>query len=186
MINANEIKKGSVLKVDGDLFKVVFVDCHTGGGKAGAMVNTKIKNMSTGHISERKFAPHERVENAEVMRQKMDFMYTAGDEVWFMNPENYEQISLTKERLGPMVAYLTEGMKVDVEFVDNQPAGIIPPELAQVKIASTSDPVKGETDSVYKSATLENGQEILVPQFIKTGDVIHVYVETGEYVDRVK
>lgn len=186
MINANEIRGHSVIKVGNELFKVLTVDCHQGGGKAGSLVSTKLKNVANGRIAERKFASHDKVEVVESTKQKMEFMYLQGDEVWFMSPKDFEQLSFNKAQLGHVVHYLKEGMGVDVEFVEGKPIHIIPPELVAVKITSTGTPAKGETDSVYKSAVLENGQEILVPPFIKTGDTVHVRIETGEYVDRVK
>lgn len=185
-MTANDIKKGMIIKLGNDLMKVVIVDHHQSGGKAGAIINTKLKNISTGHTAEHRFAPHDKIEDVESLKQKMDFVYATPDEVCFMNPQTFEQISIDAKRLGNVVAYLKEGMSVDVEFVGEQAVSVIPPELAIVKITSTTDPIHTDADSVYKAATIENGQDVLVPQFIKVGDQIHVRIETGEYIDRVK
>jgi len=89
--------------------------------------------------------------------------------------------------LDHVVNYLKEGMKVQMEFFDGNPLSVDIPPYADLVVASTAAGIKGETgDSTYKSATLDNGLEILVPQFIKTGDLIKVEVETGKYIERLQ
>lgn len=41
-------------------------------------------------------------------------------------------------------------------------------------------------DEVHKPATLSNGMEIQVPQFIKVGDVVKVSVTMKKYIERAK
>ena len=74
---------------------------------------------------------------------------------------------------------------MEVEFYEGNPIHLNLPEKIALEVISTGAPRKGETDSCYKPATLENDMEVLVPQFIKTGDRVYVNVETGKYEDRV-
>jgi elongation factor P len=63
---------------------------------------------------------------------------------------------------------------------------IVFPEIVEVKVSRTAQAVHQQQDNTYKYATLENGLEIMVPQFIKTGETVRVDVATGKYVDRVR
>jgi elongation factor P len=55
-----------------------------------------------------------------------------------------------------------------------------------LKIADTAPPVHQQQDNTFKAAKLENGVEIMVPQFVKTGDVIRLDPQTLKYIERVK
>ena len=41
-------------------------------------------------------------------------------------------------------------------------------------------------DNTLKTDALENGTEIMVPQLVKTGDVIRLDLRSMKYMDRVK
>lgn len=187
MINAQELRKGHLIRHEGALYKIVAADYHVGGGKVGGMVHTKMRNLSTGHLTEHRFASHDKIENLETERQDVEFLYTTKDECFFMNPVNYEQVSMPKANLGHVISYLKEGMKVLMEFYDGNPISVELPPHAEVAVASTAAGLRGDTtDSTYKPAVLDNGLEILVPQFIKEGDLIKVEVETGKYIERLQ
>jgi elongation factor P len=102
-----------------------------------------------------------------------------------MNPESYEQIEISNAAVGPYLAFLEPGMKLNVEFVEEQPAGVLFPEMLEVRIADTVSPMHSP-DNRLKPATLENGSEVMVPQFVKTGDVIRLDLQSMKYMDRVK
>jgi len=187
MVNAQELKKGQVIRHEGALYKVLMADYHISGGKGGGMVNVKMRDLKGGHLAEHRFNSHDKIEDLETHKQDVEFLYATKDECFFMNPSNYEQVSISKTSMGPAMNYLREGMKVQMEFLEGNPLSVDIPPYAEVTVASTAQGIKGETgDSTYKSATIDNGLEILVPQFIKTGDHIKVEVETGKYIERLQ
>jgi elongation factor P len=71
-----------------------------------------------------------------------------------------------------------------VEFVEGRPVRVLFPEFAQVSVADTAPPIHQQPDSSFKPALLENGAKIMVPLFIKTGDVIRVDLQAMKYMDR--
>jgi elongation factor P len=186
MLNAQELRKGHVIRHEGVLYKIIAADYHVGGGKAGGMVHAKMRNLSTGHLTEHRFASHDKIDDMDVHRQTMDFLYLAAEECCFMNPESFEQVSMPKAGLGPIVPYLKEGMKVDMEFMEGAPISVDFPPYVEVTVTSTAAGIKGDTDSTYKTAVIDNDLEVLVPQFIKTGDTIKVDIESGKYLERVQ
>jgi elongation factor P len=103
-----------------------------------------------------------------------------------MHPETYEQVSIPREAIGAATKFLQAEMKVPVEFYEGQPVSIVFPPIVEAKIATTAQPVHQQQDNTYKSAILENGLQIMVPQFIKSGETVRVEVSTEKYVDRVR
>jgi elongation factor P len=186
MILASEMKGGTVFRSGGEMFRVVEATYHMGGGKAGGMVHAKLKNLKTGHFTERRFSPDEKIEDLVLERKNMEYLYNSGDDYYFMDSGTFEQISLSKTVIGPPVRYLKEGMKIPVELHEGVPVQIIFPAEVEIRIAQTGPGIKGGQDTTYKPATLENGLEVLVPQFIQSGDLIRVEVETGKYLERVR
>jgi elongation factor P len=75
---------------------------------------------------------------------------------------------------------------VPVEFVDGTPISVQLPDVLEVRIADTTPPVHAQQDSNWKTATLENGVAVMVPQFIKTGDLIRLDMTALKYMDRAK
>ena len=187
MIPASELRKGQVIRHEGARCKVVAADYHVGGGKSGGMVHAKLRDLASGHVSEHRFASHDKVEDLDVHRETMDFLYLAGDECCFMNPATFEQVSLPKANLGPLVPYLAEGMKVQVEFLEGEPLSVDIPPHADVTVVSTAPGIRGEgMDNTLKPATIVGGLDVLVPQFVKEGDRIRVEIETGKYLERLQ
>jgi elongation factor P len=77
-------------------------------------------------------------------------------------------------------------MRVAVEFVEGRPLSVSFPDVLEVRVAETAPPVHQQVDSVWKPARLESGVEIMVPQFIKKGDLVRLDVANMKYMDRAK
>jgi len=116
----------------------------------------------------------------------LQYLYMQGESVTFMDPTTYEQITLDKRAMGPAAGYLTEDTPIPVLFHDEKPLAVRFPKVIEMTVASTGAGFRGQGHSTDKPATLTNGIEILVPQFIETGDRIKVEVETNRYVERVR
>ncbi|CUT02809.1 elongation factor P [Candidatus Kryptobacter tengchongensis] len=185
MILATEIREGMALRIEGTIYKVIEAKVHAGSGQMQGFVSTRLLNLSTGHYTERRFRTDEKVEDVELIRKPMEYIYNDGDLFYFMDPQTYEQVGVPKEALGNFAKFLKEGTKVDVEFLGDQPISVRSPKTVDLKVVLTGSGVKEAQDNTMKSATLENGMEILVPQFIKEGEIVRVDVETMRYVERV-
>ncbi|MBI1955604.1 MAG: elongation factor P [Acidobacteria bacterium] len=186
MVVASQLRGGSAIRVASDLFKVVSAEYHAGGGKMGGVTHCKLQNLRTGAYWEHRFRPDERLEDIALERRGMDFLYSDEDNCYFMDPQNYEQFPIPKVMVGKAEQFLKPEMRIQVEFYEGQPVSIAFPPVVEIKVDSTAAPVHQQQDNTYKAATLENGLEIMVPQFIATGDRIRVEVETGKYVERVQ
>jgi elongation factor P len=186
MVSASQIRPGTVLKIGEDLFKVLESTFHVGQGKMPGSVHTKLRHVLKGTFKELRFRPEERLEDTQLEKQEMEFLYSDADTATLMNPKTYDQVSIPLEAVGAATPFLQPEMRVPVEFYEGQPVSIVFPEVAEVRIQTTAQPVHQQQDNTYKYATLENGMEIMVPQFIKPGETVRVEVATGKYVDRVR
>lgn len=185
MITADSLRSGAVVRVDKEFHKIVESVLHSGGGKAGSMVHVKLRSLSTGHVSERRFAPDDKIDDVEVSRAKMQLLYREGEVFHFMNLQSFDQIPIQGHAVGPAAAFLKENDECEVEFFEEKPLSVIYPEAVELKVDSTGAGSKGHGDSTFKEAVLENGMTVLVPHFIKEGDRVRIEVETGKYLDRV-
>ena len=149
-------------------------------------VHSKLRHVLKGTFKELRFRPEERLEETQLEKHEMEFLYSDADSATFMNPRTYDQVSIPLEAIGPAAAFLQPEVKVPVEFYEGQPVSIVFPDSVEVKVQTTAQPVHQQQDNTYKSATLENGMELMVPHFIKPGETVRVEVATGKYMDRVR
>ncbi len=149
-------------------------------------VHAKLKSLTSGGLTERRFRPEERFEELELERQTMEYLYDDGDQCILMHPETYEQVALPKASLGPFARYVQPNQQLQVEFLEGAPIEVSYPPSADLEVRSTPEPIHVEDSSLLKDAVLENGLEVQVPQFIKEGDIVRIEVETGKYLERVR
>jgi elongation factor P len=182
----NDIKKGINVVRDGEPYNVVeanFVRMQA----CKPTMQTKMKNLINGKVIEHNFHAGEKVEEADLLKKKVDYLYANGEKYNFMASDDFEQFELPKESIEKIVPYLKEGDKVDAIYFNGNPVSLSLPLKVELKVASTPDGVKGDSAQgrVTKAAEMETGLTVQVPLFIKDGDTIKVNSETGEYSERV-
>ena len=186
MINAQDIKIGTAIRMDGKLyFCIDFL--HVKPGKGNTFMRTKLKDVVSGYVLERRFNIGEKLEDVRVERRPYQYLYKEGEDFIFMNQETYDQLPIAKEIING-VDFLLEGMIVDV-VSDASTETILyadVPVKVQMKITYTEPGLKGDTaTNTLKPATVESGAEVLVPLFINEGDTIEIDTRDGSYVSRV-
>ncbi len=187
MINAQDIKNGTCIRMDGQLyFCVEFL--HVKPGKGNTFMRTKLKNVVDGRVLERRFNIGEKLEDVRVERRPYQFLYNEGGDDIFMNQETFEQIPIAKE-LVTGAPFMKEGDVVEV-VSDASTDTVLYAEMpikADLEITYTEPGIKGDTaTNTLKPATLETGAEIRVPLFCNIGDKVRVDTRDGSYVERVK
>src|SRR5438270_1234123 len=184
-IQATRLRKGMLIKVGNDLFRILELHHLTPGNKR-AHIQVRMRNIRTMSLADYKFRAEEDVERAVLDEREMQYLYHDGDTYYFMDTSNYEQIHITSEALGDSKDYLVAEMTIKVEFYDVEPVGIELPPTVDLVVKETVPGIKGATASnQIKPATLETGLVIQVPPFVNEGDKVRVNTETGEYQSRV-
>jgi elongation factor P len=185
MISVTDAKEGMTVRMEGKLLRVLGVVRHSGSGQMHGFVELNLRDLHTGHCFDRRLKQGDRVEAVDLARRPMDFLYSDTDACYFMDPASYEQVGVPHQAIGKVEKFLKEGTRVTVELLDGEAVAIQFPHVVELAVSSTGPGVRDGSDSTMKEAILENSLEILVPQFIQTGDHVRVDTDTMHYVDRV-
>lgn len=183
-LQATRLKKGMLIKVDQDLFRVLELQ-HVTPGNLRGFVRVKLRNIRNGSVSDQKLRSEDTLDRATLDEHEMQYLYKDGDDYCFMDTSSYEQVHISSEVLGDSVNYLKPEMTIQVEFYGSEPVGIELPPAVDLKVLDTAPGIKGATASAQvKPATLETGIVVQVPPFVNPGDVVRINTETGEYLSR--
>ena len=184
MVTAGDFRNGITFEMDGGVYQVIEFQ-HVKPGKGAAFVRTKIKNVITGAVIERSFAPTDKFESAYIDRKDMQYSYTDGDLYYFMDLETYEQLPLNADKLPDNFKFVKEEMICKIISYKGNVFSVEPPTFVDLEVTDTDPGFAGNTaTNTLKPATLETGAQIKVPLFINPGDKIKIDTRTGEYLSR--
>ncbi len=175
------------IKYNNDIYKIIDF-LHVKPGKGPAFVRTKLRSVSTGKVLENTFSAGHKIDDVRVETRSFQYLYPEGDSFHFMNTEDYNQITLSKDSLDAP-DLLKEGEVVNILFntEDNMPLSVEMPASVILEVTHTEPGVKGNTaTNATKPATVETGARINVPLFINEGDKIKIDTEKGTYLERAK
>jgi elongation factor P len=185
MPSANDIRKGQVIKFNGEPHLVMETQ-HRTPGNLRAFVQVKMRNLRYGKSLDQRFASTESMEVLPTEKRTLEFSYADRDSFAFMDPETFETVELPASLIGDSKNFLTANGKVDVLFVDEKPLTVELPSAVNLKVVESADGIKGDTASnVQKPATLETGLVVNVPLFIKEGELIRISTADASYLGRV-
>lgn len=185
MILAGDFRNGVTFEMDSQVYRVVEFQ-HVKPGKGAAFVRTKLKNVITGNTLEKTFNPTEKVEEAQITIQEMQYLYNDGDKYTFMDTTTYEQVELSKEQIEDTLPYLKDNMNVKVLSYKGNIFGVEPPTFVELEVTYTEPGIKGSTATgTTKPATVETGATFNVPIFVEIGDKIRIDTRTSQYMERV-
>jgi elongation factor P len=186
MVTASELRTGMALRIDNQVYKVLEVEAKAGAAKMGGNVRARLSNVRTGRLWDQHFRPLERLEDVELDRRQLEFLYGDGTTCTFLRLDSFEQVEFPSEALGLALRFLESGTEVPAEFLGEEPISVVLPDSVEARVVTTTPPAHAQQDSSLKEATLENGMTIQVPLFVAPGETISVDIRTGRYVERVR
>jgi elongation factor P len=186
MVSAAQLRPGMAIRYEGQIYKVLSSEYHSGQGKMGGVSHVSLRNLSSGALWEHSFRADLRLEEIPIEKRPLMFLYSDQEQSYFMNPTSYEQVEIANAVIGQQIRLLEPDMQLSVEFVEERPVSVLFPDIIEVRIAETTPPVHGQQDNTWKTARLGNGINIMVPQFVKSGDLIRMDVASLRYMDRVR
>lgn len=183
MISVTDLHAGTTFEEDGQLLQVVSYE-HIKMGRGSANIKVKVKNLKSGGIVEKSYINGAKVQDVQVIKKDMQFLYKDDDFAYFMEPTSYEQISVPLSVVSDH-QYLKEGDTFTVSFLENTPLSVLFPPKMVFTVQETSPGVKGNSaTNVFKDAILDNGIKTKVPLFITTGEKIRIDTRTGAYSEK--
>lgn len=184
-VNAGNLKKGDFVYHNGEIWQVQKAEFYS-PGKGSALMKSRIKNIISGKNIEYTYKSNEQVEILEVNSIEMQYLYHDNENLYFMDERTYNQFFLPINVVGDVYKFFKEGEKMYVYIHNDKPLTVRPPLSVKVKVIEAEEAVKGDTVSgAKKPVKVETGAIVMVPLFIKIGDMITVNPETGEYTGRV-
>jgi elongation factor P len=183
---ASSLRKGNVVDIDSKLY-VVLTAQNIHPGKGTPVTQLDLRRISDGTKISERYRTTEQVERAVVEDRPHNFLYEDGEGFHFMNPENYDQVQMSKDDIGDQAAFLQDGMTVSLKLHNGLPIAIELPQRVTLEVVETEPTVKGQTaSSSYKPAVLSNGVRSMVPPHIAVGTRVVVMTEDASYVERAK
>ncbi|MBN2304573.1 MAG: elongation factor P [Anaerolineae bacterium] len=185
MIDVNQLRNGTNFTLDGDIYKVLNYH-HNKTGRGGATIRVQVRNLRTGTTREMTFNSGDRVQDIRIETLTVEYLYSDGEFLTFMDIETFEQPQLRQDTFGDDFAYLKENLQLKLkayggEIVDYE----LPPNVDH-KITDAEMAVAGNTATgATKKVITETGLTVTVPLFVNVGDVIRVDTRDGSYVTRV-
>ena len=181
-----DIRRGMVLNMGGTLCYCLDRDLNTPGNWR-AILYLKLKNMTTGSITQERVHPDDKVDVVYLDTKDYSYSYKDGDDFVFVDAESFEPVSLSGSMVGDMMKYLRENDDVKITFHDGKALSMELPQTVVLKVTETEPGIKGATAAAQtKAATLETGLIVQVPSFITQGELIEVQTEDGKYLRRAK
>jgi elongation factor P len=183
MISVTELRAGTTYVEDGQYYIVIAYE-HIKMGRGSANIKVKVRNIKTGATVEKSYINGAKVQPAAVLKKEMQYLYKDDANVYFMDPQTYEQVAISFN-LVPEQMFLKEGESFSVSFLEGKPLAVLLPPKMIFKVVETAPGAKGNSaTNVFKDATLENGIKTKVPLFINIGDAIKVDTRTGAYSEK--
>lgn len=183
-VNAGNLKKGEFVFYQNEIWQIQKADFYS-PGKGSALMKAKIKSVASGKNIDYTYKSSETVDTVDVESIEMQYLYKDAENLYVMDERTYNQYSIPLEMVQDFVLFLKEGNKYYVYLYNEKPLSLRPPASVRLKVTETEDSSKGDTVSgAKKQATVETGATVLVPLFIKVGEIISINPETGEYTGR--
>ncbi|GAA2187707.1 MULTISPECIES: elongation factor P [Leucobacter] len=185
MASTNDIKNGTVIKENGQLWSVVEFQ-HVKPGKGGAFVRTKQKNVVSGKIIDKTYNAGAKIETANVDRRDYQYLYQDGADYVFMDQSDYDQLTVSGAVVGDAAKFMLENLQVQIALHEGDPLYLELPSSVVLEVTYTEPGLQGDRSTGgTKPATVETGAEIQVPLFLETGTKVKVDTRTGDYLGRV-
>jgi len=184
-VKPQDLRTGMALQIDGQAWLVVSYE-HVKPGKGPAYMQVKLKNVQTGSHMEKRLRSSEVIQQVNIDRREMEYLYSDNTGAVFMDNETYDQSTIPSDVLGGALMYLKPNTIVTVLVYSGNVISVELPSMVELEITDTPPGIKGATaTNQLKEAVCETGLKTRVPPFITSGEVVKISTESGEYLGRV-
>jgi elongation factor P len=183
---ASNVRKGNVIDKGGELYVVLTAE-NIHPGKGTPVTQLEMRRIRDGVKINERYKTTDSLEKAFIDERTHNYLYKDDEHYVFMDPETFDQISVSEGVVGEAAPYLGENMEVRLATHNGTPISIELPARTSLEVVDTEPVVKGQTASgSFKPAKLSNGVRTMVPTHIVVGTRIVVLTADGSYVERAK
>lgn len=187
MFRASDLKKGDVVKIDGDPHMVETIKVQTPSARgAVTLYKIRFRNLSTKRKVDQSLHGDDMLDEADFERRPIQYLYGDAAGITFMDLQDYSQFTLTKEDIEEEWPYITESLEGLIAISsEGRVLGLEIPTFINLEIVETIPSVKGGSVTARtKPATLTTGLVVQVPEYMAVGEIIRVDTRTGEYASK--
>lgn len=183
-MKSTDLRPGMAIKLDGTLYVITQFQ-HVTPGNLRAFVALKIKNVASGSIADKRLRAGEEIEQVDLDKRPMEYLYKEPNGYVFMDSENYEQLTIGEDLIGELIPFVKPNTQIAVQLSEGRPVSIELPNVVELKITECAPGIKGATvTNQMKDAVCETGLKIRVPPFIEIGEVVRISTVDGSYNSR--
>ena len=187
MPKVNELKRGQIIEINDVPHVVKTIECKSPSSRGAAtLYKIRFNNLVTGQKLDESYKADDVVKEADCQKVKVQYSYLDGDDVVFMDVEDYSQYSLSTEELDEDMKYLTEGLEgITALLSDGNILGVELPQVVEMEVTETDPCIKGASATGRtKPARFATGLEIQVPEYLDSGEVVKINTTTGKFMSR--
>ncbi|MBQ7251951.1 MAG: elongation factor P-like protein YeiP [Kiritimatiellae bacterium] len=186
-MKACDLVKGSVVELDGDVCVAERLSVQTPSARGAAtLYKVRFRNVRTRAKVDRTFKGDDAVTEADFETRAVEFSYRDGDTFVFLDQSDFSSIELNLGELEDIVPYLTDGQEgIKALLRDGKVLALQLPDSVTLEIAECAPAMRGASVTARtKTAVLETGHKLQVPEYMAPGEKIRVDTRTGEFVQR--
>ncbi|MFC3267869.1 elongation factor P-like protein YeiP [Vulcaniibacterium thermophilum] len=186
-MRASEIKKGNVVEHNGAVYQIRDIERSAPQGRGGNVrFRFTMYSVPGGNKLDASFDADDELREVDLTRRQATFSYKDGDAFVFLDDEDYTPYALDPDAVGDAAGYIVDGLGgCYVALIDDAPVAVQLPASVAIEVVDTPPELKGGTATKRpKPARLATGIEIMVPEYIRTGERVLVNTTTGEYAGR--
>ncbi len=184
MIDAGELRRGWVLRIDGALYQIVSFQ-HQKIGRGSANVRLRLRDLRGGSTTDRTFQASRRFERVILDSHRVQFLYSDDAGYHFMDTETFDDMTLSAAAVGGAAKYMADSLELEVVAFEGSPIGVELPVTVDIEVLETEPGVRGDTATgATKQARMATGLTVQVPLFVNVGDVLRIDTRTGAYQTR--
>jgi elongation factor P len=187
MFRAADLKKGDVVRIEGDPHVVETIKVQSPSARgAVTLYKIRFRNLKSKRKIDQALRGDDALAEADFERRPVQYLFGDASSITFMDLQDYSQFALTKDEIEEEWPYLSEGIEGLIAISsEGRVLGLEIPPFINLEIVDTRPSVKGASITARtKPATLSTGLVVQVPEYMTTGVVICVDTRTGEYASK--
>lgn len=186
IISANEIRTGNILEFDKKLW-IVLKHQHVQPGKGGAFVQVEMKSLKGETKLNQRFRSEVKINKAFIEEEEYQYSFHDEKEIHLLNLNDFTTVTIPKLLVEEKMSMLTENIHLTLQKYKDEIIAVKLPDKIKLRVKETEPYIKGQTaTATFKPAIMEGGLRVMVPPFIKPGDLLLINTEDSSYCERTE
>src|SRR3990167_6983099 len=98
MISVTQLRNGATFEENGELYRVLKYE-HTHLSRGSGTIKIKARNLKSDNVLNLSYKSGAMVEDMVVERRVLQYLYRDGEELMFMDPKTFDQVSVGAKTL---------------------------------------------------------------------------------------